>query len=73
MGWPEVNVGQGETQRIRLPIAAAHPEGEFSWERGPARPVNPSDFCPACGWRLQSRACKLICACGYYMSCSDFY
>jgi len=33
-----------------------------------------STYCPVCSRRLESRKCKLICAaCGYYMSCSDYY
>jgi hypothetical protein len=33
-----------------------------------------SRYCPICSQRLESRRCKLICgACGYYMSCADFY
>jgi hypothetical protein len=35
---------------------------------------DPSRYCPVCSQRLESRRCKLICsACGYYMSCSDYY
>ncbi|MGO9831019.1 MAG: hypothetical protein ACLPJH_12850 [Myxococcaceae bacterium] len=29
--------------------------------------------CPNCGTALQERKCKLLCRCGYYASCSDFY
>jgi hypothetical protein len=33
-----------------------------------------SVYCPVCFRRLQQHKCKLICAaCGYYMSCSDYY
>jgi hypothetical protein len=35
---------------------------------------NPMLFCPVCSSRLESRKCKLLCpACGYYMSCADYY
>ena len=29
--------------------------------------------CPNCGKTLQERKCKLLCACGYYLSCADYY
>jgi hypothetical protein len=36
----------------------------------------PERVCPNCGAALYESRCKLLCpsrACGYFMSCSDFY
>lgn len=41
-----------------------------------ATPDDPGDLmlvCAACGARMEERKCKLICRCGYYLSCSDYY
>ena len=29
--------------------------------------------CANCGARMLDRKCKLICTCGYFLSCSDYY
>jgi hypothetical protein len=29
--------------------------------------------CANCGARMIERKCKLICTCGYFLSCSDYY
>jgi hypothetical protein len=29
--------------------------------------------CLNCGARMDERKCKLICRCGYFLSCSDYY
>lgn len=29
--------------------------------------------CANCGARMVERKCKLICRCGYFLSCSDYY
>jgi len=42
----------------------------------PASEARPERICPTCGATLLERKCKLLCpdpACGYYLSCSDFY
>ncbi len=54
------------------PLREARSEhgGKKSPEKRPER------VCPNCGAALLERKCKLLCpapACGYYMSCSDFY
>jgi len=29
--------------------------------------------CANCGSAMEERKCKLICRCGYFLSCSDYY
>ncbi|MEO8437685.1 MAG: hypothetical protein ABI562_04440 [Chloroflexota bacterium] len=29
--------------------------------------------CANCGAEMDQRKCKLICRCGYFLSCSDYY
>ncbi len=29
--------------------------------------------CANCGAQMDERKCKLICECGYFLSCSDYY
>lgn len=29
--------------------------------------------CANCGAQMDERKCKLICGCGYFLSCSDYY
>jgi hypothetical protein len=29
--------------------------------------------CASCGATMDERKCKLICRCGYFLSCSDYY
>jgi hypothetical protein len=29
--------------------------------------------CANCGAAMDERKCKLVCACGYFLSCSDYY
>ena len=45
----------------------------------PARPPADADpgllmlTCANCGATMDERKCKLICRCGYFLSCSDYY
>ena len=44
-------------------------------EPAPA-PVDPGLVvltCANCGAAMDERKCKLICRCGYFLSCSDYY
>ncbi len=41
-----------------------------------AQDVDPAALiltCLNCGARMDERKCKLICRCGYFLSCSDYY
>ncbi len=34
--------------------------------------VDGKEYCPQCGRMLEGHRCKLVCACGYFMSCAEF-
>jgi hypothetical protein len=43
---------------------------------GPTTDVDPGAIlltCANCGAAMDERKCKLICRCGYFLSCSDYY
>ena len=42
----------------------------------PAEQIDPGTViltCANCGAAMDERKCKLICRCGYFLSCSDYY
>jgi hypothetical protein len=52
-----------------LPIIAFAPEDD-------AAEFDPTALiltCANCGAAMDERKCKLICRCGYFLSCSDYY
>ena len=56
------------------PIRLLEPD-EASSDRLATEP-DPGDViltCANCGARMDERKCKLICRCGYFLSCSDYY
>jgi len=57
-----------------LPIAAVAP---IDWLPAAAEPeIDPAALlltCANCGAPMDERKCKLICRCGYFLSCSDYY
>jgi hypothetical protein len=42
----------------------------------PSESIDPAAViltCANCGAPMDERKCKLICRCGYFLSCSDYY
>jgi exosome complex RNA-binding protein Csl4 len=42
----------------------------------PAAEIDPGlvmTCCANCGKQMIDRKCKMICECGYFLSCSDYY
>ncbi|MFZ0213947.1 MAG: hypothetical protein WBE20_15890 [Candidatus Acidiferrales bacterium] len=65
----------GMEQPRRSPVQELASESKrLEPEKQAVEPANASVYCPVCFRRLEQHRCKLICnACGYYMSCSDYY
>jgi hypothetical protein len=53
------------------PIRLLEPEDDR--RDSPADPGDVMLTCANCGARMDERKCKLICRCGYFLSCSDYY
>jgi hypothetical protein len=50
---------------------------QIEWlPEGPGPDIDPAAIlltCANCGAPMDERKCKLICRCGYFLSCSDYY
>jgi hypothetical protein len=76
--WIRILADDPPAGRAPHPIssAIAHPRTD------PAQPAarlvddDPASLiltCANCGAAMDERKCKLICSCGYFLSCSDYY
>ena len=58
--------------RQRGPLPAGVPAA-VGQPRDPDDPAALILTCANCGATMDERKCKLICTCGYFLSCSDYY
>jgi hypothetical protein len=50
--------------------ASTSAEGSVDFSEDPGLVMT---SCANCGAQMLDRKCKLICSCGYFLSCSDYY
>jgi hypothetical protein len=55
------------------PIRLVPGQGSSPTQFTPDDPAELMLTCANCGARMDERKCKLICRCGYFLSCSDYY
>ena len=61
---------------MRTPIRSETPAGRESQPNLLFDDIDPGTVvltCANCGAAMDERKCKLICRCGYFLSCSDYY
>ena len=74
-------VGDGIRAAARAPIrildeVAAADGRDAAVRSAGVEPHDPGELilvCANCGAPMDERKCKLICRCGYFLSCSDYY
>ena len=62
--------------RAPLTILMLAGDGDGRAEASASKDVDPAALiltCANCGAAMDERKCKLICRCGYFLSCSDYY
>jgi hypothetical protein len=70
MNAPDARWDTAPSPPIRL---LEEPGGQVRADIGPDDPGELILTCTNCGARMDERKCKLICRCGYFLSCSDYY
>ena len=58
---------------ITVPHDDAPPTPADARAGGQADPAILVLTCANCGAPMDERKCKLVCTCGYFLSCSDYY
>ena len=68
-----LNVQPGESPITMLPDQGPTPGDVAPAAGGPVDPALVILTCANCGAQMDERKCKLVCRCGYFLSCSDYY
>ena len=66
----------GESGSLRLASPIAIVGGDDDADALPPTGADPAALiltCANCGAAMDERKCKLVCRCGYFLSCSDYY
>jgi hypothetical protein len=61
---------EGTTRRLSIAFVDTKAEDPAA---SPTDPGVVISTCANCGASMIERKCKLICTCGYFLSCSDYY
>jgi hypothetical protein len=69
-GWDVGAAAVGGTEPTREPLVMLDDD---ETEHPPVDPGTVILTCANCGAAMDERKCKLICRCGYFLSCSDYY
>ncbi len=68
---------QAPWDAVPTPTTVGHDDAPSSPANARAgEPADPSILiltCANCGAMMDERTCKLVCTCGYFLSCSDYY
>jgi hypothetical protein len=62
-----------EPMRIAVPLIRMLDDEPAGVAPGDVDPGLVMLTCANCGAQMDERKCKLICRCGYFLSCSDYY
>ena len=62
-----------EPRSSEVPTIALVDAGDEAERVDPVDPGVVILTCANCGAPMDERKCKLICRCGYFLSCSDYY
>ncbi len=71
---PEARLGAGPDGSAPGAVGArSDAAGRLAGAGAPADPGTLILTCANCGAAMDERKCKLVCRCGYFLSCSDYY